>query len=139
MQSDAAFVLAHVLTWSGRLDRARPLLEGLYRELSDRDERESTDALWYLSLIELAAGRLSLAAEYADQQRETSRLYAIDEQEDPLAIWVVARIAAHRGKFDRARGAAAERSRALARGQPAVLAGQEAVLGPRRRVGREAA
>jgi DNA-binding CsgD family transcriptional regulator len=125
---EAAFVLAHVLTWSGRLDRARALLEGLYRELSERDERRSADALWHLSLVELAAGHLSLAAGYADQQREIRRLYAVDEQEDPLAIWIVARIAAHRGELHRARDLA-ERSRVLARAQPVILAGQEAVLG----------
>ena len=123
-----ALVLGHVLTWSGELDRARTLLEGLYRELSDRDERASAEALWYLSLVELGAGRLSLAADYADRQREISRLYAVDEQEDPLAIWVVARIAAHRGELPRARELA-ERSRALAHAQPVILAGQEAVLG----------
>ena len=125
---EAAFVLAYVLTWSGRLDRARTLLEGLYRELSERDERRSAEALWYLSLVELAAGRLSLAADYADQQREIKHQYAIDELEDPLAIWVVARIAAHRGELDRARELA-ERSRAIAHAQPVFLAGQEGVLG----------
>jgi DNA-binding CsgD family transcriptional regulator len=124
---EVGFDLAHVLTWSGRLDRARTLLEGLYRELSERDELGSGAALWYLSLVELAAGRLSLAADYADRQREISRVYAVDEQEDPLTIWVVARIAAHRGELDRAR-ALARRSRALAHAQPVVLAGQEAVL-----------
>jgi DNA-binding CsgD family transcriptional regulator len=125
---ETALALGHVLTWSGELDRARTLLEGLYRELSERDERASADALWYLSLVEPGAGRLSLAADYADRQREISRLYGVDEQEDPLAIWVVARIAAHRGELDRARELA-ERSRALAHAQPVILAGQEAVLG----------
>ena len=58
----------------------------------------------------------------------SSRLYAVDQQEDPLDIWVVARIAAHRGELERARELA-ERSRVLAHAQPVVRAGQEAVLG----------
>ena len=125
---DAAFVLAYALTWSGRLNRARTLLEALYRELSERDEQRSAEALWYLSLVELSAGRLSLAAQYADRQREIRRQYAVEEQEDPLAMWVVARIAAHRGELERARKLA-ERSRAIAHAQPLFLAGQEGVLG----------
>ena len=125
---DVAFLLARVLLWSGRLDRARTLLEDLYRDLSERDERRTADALWYLSLVELAAGRLALAEDYAERQREIRHQYAIDEDEDPLAIWVVARIAAHRGELDRARKLA-ERSRALAHGKPLFLAGQEGVLG----------
>jgi DNA-binding CsgD family transcriptional regulator len=124
---EPAFVLARVLIWSGHIDRARILLEDLYREL-ERDELRSADALWYLSLVELAAGRLALAADYADRQREIKRQYAFDEHEDPLAIWVVARIAAHRGELERARELA-ERSRALAHAQPLFLAGQEGVLG----------
>ena len=75
----------------------RVLLEGLYPDLSERDERRSADALWYLSLVELAAGRLALAADYAERQREISHQYTIDEHEHPLAIWVVARIAATAG------------------------------------------
>ncbi len=125
---ETAFRLARVLIWSGKLDRARMLLEGLYPDLSERDERRSADALWYLSLVELAAGRLALAADYAERQREISHQYTIDEHEHPLAIWVVARIAAHRGELDRARELA-EQSRALAHAQPLFLAGQEGVLG----------
>ena len=124
----AGFTLAHVLTWSAHLEKARRLLENLYAELSERDEPASADALWYLSLVELGAGRLSLAADYADRQREIQRQYAIDDREDPLAIFPVARIAAHRGELDLARELA-ERSRELAEGQPVVLAGPEAVLG----------
>jgi DNA-binding CsgD family transcriptional regulator len=125
---EVSFRLARVLLWSGSLDRARPLLEDLYRELCERDERRSAEALWYLSLVELAAGRLALAADYAERQREIKRQYAVDEDEDPLAIWVVARIAAHLGELDRARELA-DRSRALAHGMPLFLAGQEGVLG----------
>ena len=78
---ETAFGLARVLIWSGKLDRARMLLEGLYPDLSERDERRSADALWYLSLVELAAGRLALASDYAERQREISHQYTIDEHE----------------------------------------------------------
>jgi len=125
---DATFLFARVLLWSGRLDPSRTLLEDLYRDLSEHDERQSADALWYLSLVELAAGRLALAADYAERQLDISNQYGIDDHEDPLAIWVVARIAAHRGELERARELA-ERSRALAHAQPLFLAGQEGVLG----------
>jgi DNA-binding CsgD family transcriptional regulator len=120
--------LVHVLTWSCQFDRARTVLEDLYAELNERDERATADALWYLSLVELGAGRFALAASYADRQREIDRLYEIDEQEDPLATWVVARVAAHCGELDRARELA-EQGRTLARGQPQIAAGHEGVLG----------
>ena len=125
---EAAMGLVHVLTWSAQLDRARALLEGLRQELGDRDEAATAEAHWFLSLIELGAGRLALAADHADRQSEIARQYSVDEQADPLDIWPVARIAAHRGDLERARGLA-ERSRALARNRPQVLAGQEGVLG----------
>jgi len=120
--------LAHVLTWSARLDRARVLLEGLCAELHLRDEIGVSTALWYLSLVELDAGRLALAAEHADRQREITRLYATDDREHPLVLWVVARVAAHRGELRRAR-ALAERSRSLGAGQVNIVSGQEGVLG----------
>jgi DNA-binding CsgD family transcriptional regulator len=127
-RDEASFGLAHALLWSSQLDRARTLLERLCAELSLRDEVATGGALWYLSLVELGAGRLARAAEHADRQREIGRLYATDDREHPLALWVVARIAAHRGELDRARSLA-ERSRELAAGQPQVVAGQEGVLG----------
>ena len=125
---EASFGLAHALLWSAQFDRARALLESLLAELCPRDEVATGVALWYLSLVELGAGRLAQAAELADRQREIARLYATDDRESPLALWVVARIAAHRGELERAQ-ALAERSRALAEGQPQVVAGQEGVLG----------
>ena len=59
----AGMSLAHVLLWSRELERARTLLEGICTEWGDRDERMLANALWYLSLVELHAGRLSLASE----------------------------------------------------------------------------
>ncbi|HEY1273435.1 MAG TPA: AAA family ATPase [Thermoleophilaceae bacterium] len=124
----ASLGLVHVLTWSAQFDRARALLETLLQDVRDRDEAATSEALWFLSLVELGAGRFAVAADHADRQREIELQYSADEPEDPLSIWPVARIAAHRGELDRARELA-ERSRALARDRPQVLAGQEAVLG----------
>jgi DNA-binding CsgD family transcriptional regulator len=124
----ASFGLAHTLLWSAQHDRARTLLEGLCAELAPRDELATAEGLWYLSLVELGAGRLARAAEHADRQREIADVYAPDDREDPLTLWVVARVAAHRGELDRAQ-ALAERSRALAAERSQVVAGQEGVLG----------
>jgi DNA-binding CsgD family transcriptional regulator len=125
---EASLGLIHVLVWSGQHDRARPLLEALIEHASERDEVAAAGALWFLSLVELGAGRLVVAADHAERQRKIQRAYATDGDEDPLAIWVVARVAAHRGELARA-GGLAERSRALAEGQPQIVAGQEGVLG----------
>ena len=127
-QLETALALARVVTWCGDLARARTLLDDLYRDLAEHDERRSAEALWYMSLVELAAGRLVAAAEYAERQREISRQYAVDEEENPLAIWIVARVAAHLGELERARELA-ERSRAIAHAQPLFRAGQDGVLG----------
>jgi DNA-binding CsgD family transcriptional regulator len=125
---ETSLCLAHVLTWSGDLDRARTLLERLERGLADRDELAAAEAAWYLSLVELAAGRLDAAAAHADRQREVRRQYGGDEREDHLALWPVARIAAHRGELALAHELAT-RGVALTQNLPASLSGQEAVLG----------
>jgi DNA-binding CsgD family transcriptional regulator len=103
-------------------------LESVQLALSDWDELRRVSALWYLSLVELRAGRLVLAAEYGERQREIALQYAVDDREDPLSIWLVALIAAHRGELDRARELAT-RSQGFAQRLPVVLNGQEGVLG----------
>jgi len=120
--------LAHVLTWSGRLDEARRLLEAAYAEVAGRYEPESAAILWYLCLVELHAGRFELAADYGDRQREIFLQYALDGREDPTTVWIVARVAASRGDLGRAR-ALSERGRMLADGRPLALSGHDAVLG----------
>src|SRR5687768_11965494 len=72
---DASQGLAHVLMWSAETDRARAMLESQHREWSERDELRSSYALWYLSMVELRAGRWSLAAEYAERAREVGAQY----------------------------------------------------------------
>ncbi len=111
--ADAGFVLGHVLVWSAHFDRARALFERLYADWSQRDERYAADALWYLALVELRAGRLALAEQYAEQSRELSALYAGDEPESPQTFGPATLIAAQRGDLTRARELAAH-SRHLA-------------------------
>jgi DNA-binding CsgD family transcriptional regulator len=123
----ASFGLAHVLVWSARLDEARALLGPLYRELRERDELASTDALWYLSLVELQAGRLALAADYIARVREIRLQYTVD-REDAATLAAFARIAAHRGELELARELA-ERGREVTDPQGVDLAALEATLG----------
>jgi DNA-binding CsgD family transcriptional regulator len=104
---DAGFSLAHVLFWSTQLERARALLESLHRDWSERDERNAANALWYLAMVELHAGRLSLAAEHAAQARELSLQYTTDDAEPPPNLYPLALVAARRGELERARELAA--------------------------------
>lgn len=101
--ADAAVSLAHVLVWSVHLDRARALLERLYRDWSERDERTAAYALWYLALVELRSGRLSQAGEHAELARRLSSQYARDEVEAPTSLLPPALVAAHRGELQQAR------------------------------------
>jgi DNA-binding CsgD family transcriptional regulator len=126
--ADAAFALAHVLVWSFHLERARALLESLYREWSERDERSAAYALWYLALVELRSGRLSLAGELAEQARGLSAQYARDEAESPQSLAPMALVAAHRGDLERARELA-ESIRRLAELHGSRISMPKAVLG----------
>jgi DNA-binding CsgD family transcriptional regulator len=105
---DVGFALAHVLVWSAHIERARSLLESLYRAWSARDERIAGYALWYRSLAELRAGRLSLAGELAEQSRTLSAQYAYDEVEAPQTLAPMALVAAHQGDLEWARTLAEE-------------------------------
>ena len=125
---DASFCLAHVRLWAMRLDEAREILEPLSREWAERDERVVANASWYLSLVELRAGRWNLADEYAQRARELNTLYSRDETEDPTNVFPPALLAAHRGDLEHARELAA-RSVELADRQRALLPGLEATIG----------
>ena len=101
--ADAGFSLAHILVWSSYLDRARALLESLYREWSESDERMAAYALWYLALVELRSGHLSLAGDYADRARDLTGQYARAEAESPTNLLPLALVAAYRGDLELAR------------------------------------
>jgi DNA-binding CsgD family transcriptional regulator len=100
---ESAFALAHILVWSVHLDRARSLLEALYRKWSESDERTAAYALWYLSLVELRACRFSLAGEYAERARNVTVQYVREEAEAPTNLFPLALVALHRGELARAR------------------------------------
>jgi DNA-binding CsgD family transcriptional regulator len=112
--------LANVLVFSCLLDRARPLLESLHREWSERDEWLSARPLWNLAFVELLAGRWSLAAEYADRGREVALQYSIDKKDPTVRTAIVALVAVHRGDFDLA-GRLAKRGREAAKGQQMLV------------------
>ncbi len=101
--ADAGFALGHILVWSGHFDRARAVLEALYRDWSERDERLAAYGLWYLALVELRCGNLRLAGEYAEQSRALSAQYVRDEAESPQSLFPSALVAAHRGDLVQAR------------------------------------
>jgi DNA-binding CsgD family transcriptional regulator len=124
----AGMSLASTLVWSARLDQARALLEAFYEEWNERDETAVWPILYRLGRVELFAGRFSLAAEHADRAREIDLLFALDEKDGPVSLWLVASIAAHRGDLAGAR-AIAEQGRALAEEIPLFRGSCEGVLG----------
>ena len=101
--ADAGFALAHILVWSYSLERARALLESLYQEWSESDERLAAYARWYLALVELRSGHLLLAGEYAEQAQSLSGHYARPDSESPTSLMPLALVAAHRGDLELAR------------------------------------
>jgi DNA-binding CsgD family transcriptional regulator len=125
---EAEMCLSHILTWSVELQRARALLEQLVAEWSERDERFVAQALWYLALVELRAGRLDVAAEHAERSRELSLLYGRDDTEDPQDLFATALVAAYRGQLEGARHLV-EAALPIAEQQRALLPGLDAALG----------
>jgi DNA-binding CsgD family transcriptional regulator len=128
LRLQAALDLGHVLMWSAQHEQGRALLEGLHREVRDHDERASHSALWYLSLLELQAGRWSVAADHIGRAREIVRLYAVDAEEDAANFTAAGRIAVQRGELAQARDFA-ERGREVANTQVAFIAPLEGILG----------
>ena len=115
--------------WSGRPPRAGAgLLESLYREWSESDERMAAYALWYLALVELRSGRLSLAGDYAERARNLSGQYARAEAESPTSLLPLALVAAHRGDLELAR-ASSQSSLQAGRGARDALCAPTAMLG----------
>ena len=134
---DTSFCLAHILVWSAELEPARDLLEELDRSLGERDERVSAQASWFLSVVELYAGRLDLAGHHAERAKELGALYGRGEDEDPHSYLPVALVAAYRGDLDRRTrprraGSALAESAGGAAARAARGAGARRALGRRR-------
>ena len=125
---DTGFCIAHMLVWSAELAPARDLLEEIDRGLGERDERVSAQVSWFLSVVELYAGRLDLAGGHAERAKELGALYGRGEDEDPHGYLPVALVAAHRGDLAGAIDLAGQ-GRALAERQEALLPGLLAVPG----------
>ena len=104
-----------------RAGRAR-CSPGELAEWSERDERLAASALWYLAIVELRAGHLVLAGEYAERARELGLLYGRDEDETPQDLYPLMLVAAHRGDLDQARELAAAMSDRAQRHAAAIRA-----------------
>jgi DNA-binding CsgD family transcriptional regulator len=121
----ASWALGHILVWSVSTDRARLLLESLYEEERDRDERRAAGVLWYLAWVELRSGRLQAAAQYAERSIEINSQYGTP---NPPLFFPAALIAAHRGELERAAELAA-RGLSLADKEGGIAPGLAAVAG----------
>ena len=93
----ATEVTASVLMSCASIDAAREVLEGEYRDWQERDEPWSAHLLWFLSLVELSAGRWQLAADYASRARDIKVQYGLEMPFDYLPI---ALVAVHRGQLE---------------------------------------
>jgi DNA-binding CsgD family transcriptional regulator len=101
--ADAAFSFAHVLLWSAHYDRARALLERLYADWSERDDRMAAYALWYLAMVELRTGNYAPAEQHARQSRQLAGPYVREEVASPTSLFPLTLVTAHRGDLPQAR------------------------------------
>ena len=125
---DVVFGLRTSLSGRSSSTARAELLEGVLREWSDRDERVTLNALWYLAMVELRACRLPQAAKYAERTRELSGLYTREGAESPQSHFPLGLVAAHRGDLATARSVA-ERARWLAGQHSVILSMPDALFG----------
>jgi DNA-binding CsgD family transcriptional regulator len=93
--------VARQLVWAGRHEEARPLLEELRDELHERDDAAEAGTLWYLSLVELFAGRWSLASDYSERCELFEEQSGVEHMGSTL--WCRAMVTAHQGQLRVAR------------------------------------
>ncbi|HSL97470.1 MAG TPA: AAA family ATPase [Candidatus Deferrimicrobiaceae bacterium] len=96
----ARWAVGHLLTWMHRTDEARAWLERAIDEVADGDELSRSELLWYLSLVELWAGRWDRARAHAEAFMSTVAHYGVERSADHFAIGL---IALHQGQLDIAR------------------------------------
>ncbi len=97
LRRDANVLIAQTLLHAGDLDGARTLLEDEHRAWLERDELLSGQALWFLSSVELGAGRWDLAADYAERARDISVQYGLETTQHFIPIvWA----AVYRGELE---------------------------------------
>jgi DNA-binding CsgD family transcriptional regulator len=100
LTEDPRIELAHQLLWSGEFAEACAQLERVLDSTHGRDEAFDREALWYLGLAELRAGRWQLGATHADAVVELERQCG-RESANTCAPQALA--ATYRGEVDRAR------------------------------------
>ena len=116
----ARWAHVHCLVWSGRLEEARPILLESIPESAELDEPDAATPLFYLTILEQRAGRLSHAREYAERLRDLALQYGSPELEDaPTVAGMVAFVAVWQGELELARELA-ERVLAHPDGRPPV-------------------
>ena len=121
----ARWILGHVLRWSAETERARDLFEAQDRESRERNERRAEEAHWYLSLVELDAGRWDVAQRHAETARDVGEQYS---RTTPQHMYPLGLVALHRGDLDGAREFAL-RGRDLADQETARLGGLAGIPG----------
>ena len=123
IQATAISVMALLLVWSARPERARAWLEDRLAEWRDRDEQVRADLVWYLALVHLWSGDWRTASAFADEALEIGIGYDVELPQHHLPP---ALIALHRGDLGTARKHST-RALSLARGQ--LLPAHIAILG----------
>ena len=126
--ADAGFSLAHILVWSSYLDRARALLESLYREWSESDDAWPPMPCGISRSSSFGPASLALAGDYAERARDLTGQYARAEAESPTNLFPLALVAAHRGDLELAREFAEQICR-LAEVHATTLCAPAAMLG----------
>jgi DNA-binding CsgD family transcriptional regulator len=97
-----------VLKWCDRLEEARAVLAGQYRDALDRgDEASLPFLLYHFSELECWAGNWGTAEEYALEGRRAAEENR-QRSMTPAALYSLALVRAHRGQVDQARELAAE-------------------------------
>ena len=128
VRSDVAGLLVTTFVWTGHHDRLRALFEPLCPELAAHDESRLGSALWSLALVELAAGRFTLAGDLAKRSSEIFQLYGSDE-DVPASIWALAATSAYRGDLTTANRLAAEGLRMAERSVPIFVVHFQGLIG----------
>lgn len=126
--ADVAFPFAHVLLWSAHFARARVLLESLFADWKERDDRIAAYALWYLAMVELRTGNYAPAEQHARQSLQLAGPYVREEVASPTSLFPLTLITAHRGDLPQARELAEQICR-LSEFHAVLLHGPLATLG----------
>jgi DNA-binding CsgD family transcriptional regulator len=100
--SAVTWALLDQLLWSGELERARQLSDGLRAALNAREDPGEAEALWYLAMVEWRAGNWELAARHAAAHLAVLEQFGLAGSQ-PIAELPAALIAAHRGQIEDAR------------------------------------